>query len=366
MRVEPAQLVPGCVLLGDVKGKSNRAIMLKKTVLSEEHIIILDKFLISNVDVGSKLANGETFTPRVTHRKKESKQQDEAIKDVRNLPFKEHYQYVVKSYKRLFIVWQNSMQVDMPTVRKLVIPLFQRIELGDADIFTLYQYNTKKDYMYHHSVAVGLIAAYLGKKMGYSNADYTQIGLAGFLSDCGMAKISPTILNKTKELSALEIDEMKKHPTYSYRMVEQIPTLTQIVKLAILQHHERMDGSGYPLGVQKDQIYAYSRIVAVSDMYHAMTCERLYQSKQSPFQVIEKLMRDRYTHFDHKVVETFGKSLATYSIGMKVRLSNGNTGEIVFVEDKYPTRPMVQVDQLDDILTLKNNTAIYIDEIMET
>ncbi|WP_227001845.1 HD-GYP domain-containing protein [Virgibacillus necropolis] len=314
MRVEPSQLVPGCMLLNDVKGKSNRAIISRNTVLTEEHITIVEKFLIAFVDVGSKLSDGTTFQPKAIQQEKKQVKQ---TNDSSNLAFDEHYHYVVQNYKKLFTAWQNNIKVDMPTVRKLVIPLFKRIDQDNVDIFTLHQYNTKKDYMYHHCVGVGLLAMYLSKKMGYPSGESIQIGLAGFLSDCGMAKISPTILNKTEGLSAIEIDEMKKHPTYSYRMIEQIPTITQIVKLAILQHHERMDGSGYPLGVKKDKIHAYSRILAVSDIYHAMTCERLYQSKQSPFKVMEELIRDKYTHFSHQVVDTFSKSLTNFSIGKR-------------------------------------------------
>lgn len=364
MRVEPSQLVPGCMLLNDVKGKSNRAIIPKNTVLTEEHITILEVFLINYVDVGAKLSDGKTFTPKIVQKKKEPKKQLEPVNDVGDLAFSEHYQYVVQNYKKLFTSWQNNIAIDMPSIRKLVIPLFERFDQGDADVFTLHQFNTKIDYMYHHSVAVSMIAAYLGKKMGYPSGDFIQIGLAGFLSDCGMAKISPAILYKKVSLSAIEINEMKTHPTYSYRMVEHIPTITQVVKLAILQHHERMDGSGYPLGVQKDKIHAYSRIIAVSDMYHAMTCEKLYQAKQSPFQVIEELTRNKYTHFDYQVVDTFTKCLANFSIGTNVKLSNGQAGEIVFVEDKFPTRPMIKVSQSGEILALKSNTAIYIVEII--
>lgn len=345
MYVEPTQLVPGCVLLNDVKGKSNRAIIPKKTILTEKHITILNKFLITSVDVGSKLADGTVYTPKVVQEKKNQQ------KDVSMLSFAEHYHYVVQSYKKLFATWQNNIQVDMPTVRKLAIPLFKRIDEGDADVFMLPQYNTKEDYLYHHGVAVSLIAMYLGKKMGYAYGECIQIGLAGFLSDCGMARIADS-------------DEIKKHPTYSFRMVENIPSLTQIVKLAILQHHERIDGSGYPLGVEKDKIHAYSRIIAVSDMYHALTCEQLHQPKQSPFQVMEKLIRAKYTLFDYQVVETFSKGLATAIIGKKVKLSNGQTGKVVFVEDKYPTRPMVQINQSNEILSLRNNGSIYIDELV--
>lgn len=354
--MEPIQLIPGCVLLNDVKGKSNRAIIPKKTVLTAEHITILDKFLITSVDVESKFSDGTMFVPKVVRKKTDLKKQ------LNQLTFAEHYQYVVHQYKKLFTSWQNNIQVDMPTVRKLAIPLFERVDQGDVDILMLRQYNTKKDYLYHHSVAVSVLVVYVSKKMGYAFGDCIQIGLAGFLSDCGMAKLSPTILHKSGELSPSENDEFNMHPTYSYRMVEHIATITQIVKLAILQHHERMDGSGYPLGVKKDKIHAYARIIAVSDRYLDMLC----QLKQSPFQVIEELIHTKYTLFDYQVIETFSKKLVSLSIGTSVSLSDGNTGEIVFIEDNNPTRPMVKVHQTGEILTLKNNTSIYINEVMET
>lgn len=364
MRVEPSQLVPGCVLLNDVIGKSNKAIIPKKTIITEQHIMIMEKFFISYVDVGSKLSNGKAFSPVVVEKKKEPVKKQQQTNDVSQLSFGDHYQYVVESYKKLFTAWQNNIAVDMPAVRKLIIPLFERMDQDDVNVFTLHLYNNKNDYMYHHSVAVGILAAFLGKKMGYSNGDYTQIGLAGFLSDCGMAKITPSILNKTTFLSEQEVSQMKNHPTYSYRMVEHIPTITQLVKLAILQHHERMDGSGYPLGVQKDKIHAYSRIIAVCDMYHATTSERVYQGKQSPFQAMEDIARSKYNHFDHQVVDTFIKHLAKFAIGTRVKLSNGEVGEIVFVEDEFPTRPMVKVIKSEKIVALKNNPDIYMEELL--
>lgn len=364
MRVEPAQLVPGCMLLSDVKGKSNRAIIPKDTVLTEKHIMILEKFFIDYVDVSAKLSDGQAYNPKAVPIKIEPKKQVKQTDDVSKLSFSEHYQYVVTSYKKLFTSWQNNIAIDMPAVRKLIIPLFERIDQGDADVFRLHLYNSKKDYMYHHSVAVSLLAAFIGKKLGYSSGDWTQIGLAGFLSDCGMAKISPSILNKETGLSEQEINEMKNHPTYSYRMVENIPTIKQLVKLAILQHHERIDGSGYPFEIQKDKIHIYSRIITVSDMYHAMTCERVYSSKQSPFQVIDEISRYKYKHFDHVVVDMFTKCVADFSIGTKVKLSNGQTGEIVFLEENFPTRPMIKDSQSGEIIALKGKTEIYIEEII--
>ncbi|WP_188456202.1 HD-GYP domain-containing protein [Virgibacillus oceani] len=360
MRVDPSQLVPGCVLISDVKGKTNRPIVPTNTVLSEMHINVLQKFLVEAVDVSPKLVNGESFTPkRILKEKKEIRNPDKEYE-----LFRDHYMDVVNGYKKMFEAWRNNIPVDMAHVRRKLLPLLERVDNDGSDVFTLHHYVKKEDYYHHHSVSVAVLSAYLAKKLNFAKGECLQIGLAGFLSDCGMAKVDQAILHKQGGISDIELNEIKKHPTYSYRLVEQIPTISQTVKIAILQHHERMDGSGYPIGLTKDKILTYARIIAVSDMYHAMTCERYYKEKQSPFKVMEEIQKEQFSQLDHNVVQTFISSLANFSIGTKVRLSNNRTGEIVFVEDKYPTRPMVRLDHNDEIVTLKNDPSMYIDEIL--
>ena len=124
--------------------------------------------------------------------------------------------------------------------------------------------------------------------------DWFQIGLAGVLADSGMSRLNPNWLIKGTELTIQEFKEMKKHPTYSYQLVENITALTKAAKLAILQHHERLDGSGYPLGVKADKIHPYAKIIAIVDTYHAMTSERAYKPKKSPFKVMEEMLRVKY------------------------------------------------------------------------
>ncbi|WP_099158961.1 HD-GYP domain-containing protein [Virgibacillus ndiopensis] len=361
MHIDPSQLVPGCVLISDVKGKTNRPIVPMNTVLSEKHITVLQKFLVETVDVSPKLINGEPFTPKVIH-KKESIGKRKSKKEYNSLV--DHYLDVVDRYRKVFESWQNSVPIDMPHVRQMLIPLLERVGMVGSDLFTLHHSVKKEDYYYHHSVSVAIFSAYLAKKMGYTKGEWLQIGLAGFLSDCGMARVDPAIVNKQGALTSSELNEIKKHPTYSYRLVEQIPTITQTVKLAILQHHERMDGSGYPLGLSRNKILTYARIIAVSDIYHAMICERHYKKKQSPFKVMEEIQKEQFSQLDHNVVQTFVSSLANFSIGTRVKLSNNYTGEIVFMEEKYPTRPMVRLDENDKIVILKNEPNLYIAEIL--
>lgn len=270
----------------------------------------------------------------------------------------------MNSYKRLFTKWQSNLVIDMPEVRKILIPLFERLDDIGTIVYTLHHYASKKDYIFHHNVAVSILSAYLAKKMGFEKGEWLQIGMAGFLSDCGMARIDEAIVTKSSSLTISELEEMKKHPIYSYRFVEKAPTVTKEVKLAVLQHHERIDGSGYPIGLSKEKIHKYARIIAVCDMYHAMTCERLYKEKQSPFKVIEKLQNNQFSKLDHQIVQAFVNILTNFSIGTKVRLSTNQLGEIVFVEERYPTRPMVRIDETNKIVTLKNEKSLYISEII--
>ncbi|MGY0694171.1 HD-GYP domain-containing protein [Virgibacillus sp. FSP13] len=364
MHVNPSQLIPGCVLIRDVMGKTSRPIIPKNTVLTEQHITILHKFLIESVDVAAKLEDGELFKP--THVHKEQKQNTSTDKEINHTAesFLDHYMHVVKRYKKLFNSWQNHGAINMPMVRKLVIPLIERISEIGSDIFRLNHYVQKQDYFYHHSVSLGILSAYIARKMGYQKGEWLQIGLAGFLCDCGMSRVNPNIVMKEDDLSSVELDEIKKHPTYSYRLIEQKPTITNAVKLAVVQHHERMDGSGYPLGLSKEKIHSYARIIAVCDLYHAMTCERLYRERQSPFKAIEQLQNDQFSQLDHQVVQAFIKNLTNFSTGTKVRLSNHHIGEIVFIEEKDPTRPIVRLDETNEIITLKSEPSLYIDEIL--
>ncbi|MFC4558495.1 HD-GYP domain-containing protein [Virgibacillus kekensis] len=361
MRVEPSQLIAGCVLLSDVWGKSNKPIVPKRTVITEEHITVLHKFMIDNVDVAAKLHDGEIYTPKPMPAGQDKK--PEVTSQEQN-SFEDQYIKTVKTLKKLFTAWQNNSSIKMPLVRKALLPLFERAIEQNAEVYTLHKYAVKEDYFFHHSVAVGILSAYLANKMGYEKGEWLQIGLAGALGDCGMSKMDYSIIERNGPLTFQELQELKKHPTYSYRLVEKTSTITKEVKLAILQHHERMDGSGYPFGLEQSKIHMYARIIAVCDTYHAMTSERNYQGRKSSFQVIEELQKDQFTKLDHRVVNIFINSLTSLSIGKKVRLSTGQEGQIVFMEANQPARPMVKIDESEEIITLKDNPGIYISDII--
>ncbi|WP_339230799.1 HD-GYP domain-containing protein [Oceanobacillus sp. FSL K6-2867] len=366
MRVEPSQLIPGCVLLKEVRGKTNRPIIPEHTVLTEKHIVILEKFLVESVDVASTLSNGETFQGRPVQKKEKQQVKRKNTYDrQKTLPFAEHYIDVATAYKQQFQKWQNGMPIDISIVRKLIMPLLERTETMDTEkIYRLHTYSTKEDYIYFHSVAVSLLSAFIGRKMGLSKGEWLQSGIAGLLSNCGMARLDFSTLTKKGTLTPGEWKEFKNHPTYSYRMIEHLPTITAGVKLGVLQHHERLDGTGYPLGITNEKIHLFAKLIAVSDTYVALTSERMHAKRKNLFQAIEVVEKDKYMKLDAQVLNILIDNFAHFSIGLDVILSNGKHGEIVFMETTKPTKPMIRITEDDTVISLEQMPELYIKEIV--
>ncbi|PYZ91807.1 phosphohydrolase [Salipaludibacillus keqinensis] len=359
MNVNINELVSGCILTKDVWKKSNNPLMKKKTVLTKEHIQILTIFLVENVNVEPKLVDGSTFKPKKVN--EEIKEDHEPIVQRRqDDSFINRYLKAVQQYKKLFIDWQGGMKVEAYEVRKVFLPLYE-FEPTQDELMQLHHYTTKQDYIYFHSVAVSVFSYLLGKKLDLKSGEVIQLGLAGLLSDCGMSKLPFNVFEKKGSLTASEYNEVKKHPIIGYRMLEEIPGFSKNALLGILQHHEREDGSGYPLHIKRSKLHQYAKIISVADVFHAMTSERHYRSKQSPYKVIASLKIDQFGKLDHKILNQFIKILLDLSIGRKVKLSNGLVGEVLYQNSQHPTKPVVKVHR-DEYLDLAKNPELFIEE----
>ncbi|WP_100011710.1 HD-GYP domain-containing protein [Lentibacillus sediminis] len=357
MRVRAAQLVPGCILLKDVTGKTGRPLIARKTVLTEAHLDILKMFLVENVEVGQTLEDGSTFVPEDVP-DKEPKRQEPAAET--KLSFSEHFRLVAAGYEKLFQDWQNGVPMDIAAARKFILPLLEQLE-GMEELHTCI---TRPSGFYQHNATVAVLAAATAKKLGWTKGEWLQIGLAGFLSDCGMSRLDPHMISSGVWLSDEADEEMKKHSTYSYRMLEKAPAITKKVKLAMLQHHERLDGSGYPLGVANEQIHPSARILAVCDAYSRQLINQANGHVASPYQALEAIHEGKFTRFDHQVVEALSKLIVNFSIGSKVKLSDQTTGQVVFMDEKHPVRPLVQLHGQDAIVPLKERSDLYISEVL--
>src|SRR5690625_352731 len=221
MEIQVSQLVPGCILTKDVIGKTSNPIMSKDTVLTNEHILILKNFLISKVAVSRTLANGKKFKGNPVTMDSSNKYQT-AINKKQKLSFHEYYGHALMKHKEHFNQWQNNIPIDMPEIRKFLLPLIESSLDNEIEVYKLHQYVTKEEYLYHHSLSVSVLASFLARKMGLEKGESIQVGLAGFLSNVGMAKVDPHILTKDGPLTQIEYKEVKKHPSYSYLLVQPV------------------------------------------------------------------------------------------------------------------------------------------------
>ncbi len=228
------------------------------------------------------------------------------------------------------------------------VPLMQMKELVDTSINLMmdaaglfsYLHTIRKqdDYTFRHSINVASISGILGKWIGLSGEKLKDLIFAGLLHDIGKTQIPLEILNKPSKLTQGEMKIMKSHTIEGYKMLLKEPGTNEDILYGVLQHHEKTDGTGYPFGISGEQIHIFARIIAVADIYDAMTSDRVYRKKQTPFTVIEEIRQDTFGKLDPAICMTFMRNILDYFIGTKVLLSDGEEAEIVYQGNhSYPT-----------------------------
>ncbi len=197
-------------------------------------------------------------------------------------------------------------------------------------------------YIYSHSLNVALLAMLIGKWLKYNDKRITQLIYAGILHDLGKLKVNPSILNKPGRLTQEEFLEVQKHTIYGFQMIESLKFLSGEIKSAILYHHERLDGSGYPHGMREGQIPLMAQIIAVADIYDAMTSNRVYSDEKPPFHVLKMMEDQSYGKLNLEITRTLLSNIANYYVGHRVILSNGEKGEIIFINPSRVSRPIIK------------------------
>lgn len=196
------------------------------------------------------------------------------------------------------------------------------------------------EYTFRHSVDVATISMIMAKKAGLPREEIRQVGIAGLLHDIGKSLIPKEILNKTGRLSHDEFLIMKKHPLLGYDILKNKKELSPEIIRGALQHHEKMNGQGYPLGLTAPQIGPYARILSVADIYDALVTERPYKKSFSQRDSVEILMT-MTEELDMEALKSFLGSIILYPVGSTVTLSNGERARVVQNNSNYPLRPRV-------------------------
>lgn len=203
--------------------------------------------------------------------------------------------------------------------------------------------NIHDNYLYSHSVNVAIYSCQLGIANGLPLKTIEEIGLGAILHDLGKLNISPDILNKPGKLTKEEYDHVKLHCEQGFDILRKIHEIPLTVSHCAFQHHEKVDGTGYPRGLKCNEIHKYAKILAVADVFDAITSHRVYRPAMLPHKGIELLYAGNGTHFDQKQVYLFKDSIAIYPQGITVKLNNGRTGIVSKYNFKAVGRPTVRI-----------------------
>lgn len=212
------------------------------------------------------------------------------------------------------------------------------------DVFDmLHNMRQVNDSTYAHSLNVAIISRIIGKWLHFSNEELDTLTLAGLLHDIGKTKIPDEVLNKDGKLTDEEFQMIRNHPKYGYDILKSQP-LNSHIKKAALMHHERCDGSGYPMGLTMEEIDDHALIIAIADVYDAMTAARSYRAPLCPFEVIAEFEKDGLQKYKPKYILTFLENIANAYQNNRVMLSDGTSARIVLLNHRRLSKPLVQLD----------------------
>ncbi|MFZ7131522.1 MAG: HD-GYP domain-containing protein [Eubacteriales bacterium] len=210
-------------------------------------------------------------------------------------------------------------------------------------IINLVDIKTMDDYTYQHCVNAAILAIVLGVEIGYNKKQLESIAIGALLHDFGKVFIPKNILLKPGKLTSGEMNEIKNHPMLGYNYLKNHSSINPIALSIIMEHHEKVNGGGYPKGLHHHKISKYAKMAAVCDVYDALTSDRTYRKAMSPNEALELIMGSCGVDFDLDIVKAFMNRIVPYPVGTLVELSNGTTAVIKCLNSEYVLRPVVNV-----------------------
>lgn len=238
---------------------------------------------------------------------------------------------------------RKGTDIDYRKATPLVENFIESVFRNETAAITLFKLRGFDEYTYTHSINVSLLAILLGKHLGMDKPTLIKLGLAGMYHDVGKARIPEAILNKPGKLTEAEFQVMKAHPLEGYKIMSNQPDLDPEILRAVVEHHERADGTGYPRALTGEAIGRFSRIVAVVDVYDALTSKRVYKDAMAPAKALGMMYQWRDKDFTPQAIESFIRCIGVFPVGSFVKLTGGEFGIVANVNPLRPTKPEVKV-----------------------
>ncbi|MCX7920687.1 MAG: HD-GYP domain-containing protein [Clostridia bacterium] len=336
--IKVSECEPGMIIADSIYNDYGAAIISENTVLDNHLIRKLVNLGISKVKV--------------------FQQPQKAIEENTMEGFANQYNDNLEVMKDMMHDISSGKNIDIDVVNKITDSIYVGINENRDILSCINQIRDVDEYTYTHCVNVSLVSMLIGKWLKLNPTKIRLLVQAGLLHDIGKSRVPLEILNKPGPLTEAEYNEIKKHPVHGYRILEKLPYIDKDVCKGVLMHHEREDGSGYPVGLKGTQIVDLAKVISVADIYDAMTSDRVYRVKGTPFKVFELIENNTFGYLDPIVTNAFLKNIAAYYIGDYVRLNTGEIAEVIYINPWHISQPIIKIENAYIDLTVHKEISI--------
>lgn len=360
-------LSAGMVTAEPVYSKTGQLLFPANTILTSQQITYLEFYgvefisIIPEKDINdasldtaspSPEANRETYAQKV----KKSRKFHEFKVD-----FNKKTNMLKDYYKKLI---DKKEPLDPDSLLDQVSSLYSN-HLTSLSVFDmLHNMRQIDDTTYAHSINVAIISRMMGEWLDISGDELEALTLAGLVHDIGKCLIDPNVLTKPGPLTEEETQHIQKHPTLGLQVLtDSQSAVDERIRSAVLMHHERCDGSGYPSGLKGEQISDFAKIIAIADVYDAMTSNRCYRKGLCPFDVIATFERKGFERYETKYLLPFLHHIIDTYIGNSVLLNDGSSGKVIMINRQFLSRPIVSTAAVT-YLDLSKHPELYIQAII--
>ncbi len=358
-RVLLSDLTSGMITAEDVFSMDNQLIVPKGIALTENLIARLFSFDLFSIKVEDDVLTTSLDTEHLS----EASYAEKLKASPDYLAFKEEFKDNLDKLEfSLNALVEKNKDFDPHNLLSDTMGLIENRESRSTGIMDMIlNMHDFDDCTYTHSLNVALICNILAGWLRFSPAEKELATACGLFHDVGKLQIPAEIMKKPGKLTPAEYQIIKTHPLESYKLLSRYE-LPDEVKNAALMHHERCDGSGYPYGFTFDKINRFARLVAVADVYEAMTSSRTYRDALCPFNVITYFENDGLQKYDPEFLLPFLENIVNTFLNQEVRLTNGLEGRIIYVNPVSLSKPTVKVG--DRFLDLKEIGNVGIEKII--
>ena len=329
------ELRPGMRLVAPVTDGCGRMILKPGTELNRRVIEILGRLHLGPVDVvewreeGMALPQPAVVSEIVDRESSWHPGPFCSIVDPLWDLFREHYDGWLMRLKRQFASLQReSNEAVVWAETEAIVSEITDLSLLAVQVLPCIHFMPRQEgYLVHHSLHVSLLAAMMARLLDWKEEEVKEVALAALLHDVGKLQVPEEILHKTESLTPKEMRVVQGHAVLGFRLLQEAGVFPLSVLAGVLQHHERLDGSGYPISVGQAKMHAYSRVLAIADMYDAMTSKKMYGKQHNPFTAARELRRDMSRdRLDVPATRALLAQIHQFLLGQKVRLDNGSEG----------------------------------------